>query len=891
MSYIIWQLQLMAWPCRCVSLTLTSLIVLSLTSQSCYGLGTFGYDIHHRFSDPVKGIMGNILHLPQKGTPQYYAAMVHRDRFFKGRRLAADSHTPLTFAAGNHTLSIPSLGFLHYANVSIGTPPLWFLVALETGSDLFWLPCNCTSCVHGLKTRSGRINFNIYELDNSSTSKKVSCNNSSFCKQSQCPSSDSSCPYQVDYLSNDTSSSGFLVEDVLHLITDDDQTKDADAIITFGCGQVQTGVLLKGEAPNGLFGLGMDNISVPSILAKEGLISNSFSMCFGSNGSGRIAFGDTGVSDQGKTPFNLKTLHPTYNITITQIIVGGNAADLEFHAIFDSGTSFTYINDPAYTLLADKFSSLVKEKRHSFQSPDSNIPFEYCYEISPNQTIIEVPLLNLTMKGGDDYYVSDPTIQVSSEDEGNLLCLGILKSDSVNIIGQNFMTGYKIVFDRENMKLGWKESNCEFSDPVKGIMGNILHLPQKGTSQYYAAMAHRDRFFKARSLAADSHTPLTFAAGNHTLSIPSLGFLHYANVSIVNLNAYDLDKSSTSKKVSCNNSSFCKQKQCPSSGSSCRYQVDYLSNDTSSSGFLVEDVLHLITDDDQTKDADTFVTFGCGQVQTGVFLRGAALNGLFGLGMGNISVPSILAKEGLISNSFSMCFGYDRVGRITFGDTGGPDQGKTPFNLGTLHPTYNITITQIIVEGRVADLEFHAIFDSGTSFTYINDPAYTLLSEKFNSQVKAKRHSSQSPVSNIPFEYCYEISPNQTIIEFPVLNLTMKGGDDYYVKVPIELLYSEDEGNLFCLGMHKSDSVNIIGQNFMTGYKIVFDRDNMNLGYDDVLSNTSPINPSLSPAVSPAIAVNPVATSNPSINPPNRSFRIKPTFIFMMLLFPLSAIF
>jgi len=29
-------------------------------------------------------------------------------------------------------------------------------------------------------------------------------------------------------------------------------------------------------------------------------------MCFGSDGSGRITFGDTGSLDQGKTPFNLR---------------------------------------------------------------------------------------------------------------------------------------------------------------------------------------------------------------------------------------------------------------------------------------------------------------------------------------------------------------------------------------------------------------------------------------------------------------------------------------------------------------------------------------------------------------------------------------------------------
>lgn len=39
---------------------------------------------------------------------------------------------------------------LHFANVSVGTPPLSFLVALDTGSDLFWLPCNCTKCVRAI---------------------------------------------------------------------------------------------------------------------------------------------------------------------------------------------------------------------------------------------------------------------------------------------------------------------------------------------------------------------------------------------------------------------------------------------------------------------------------------------------------------------------------------------------------------------------------------------------------------------------------------------------------------------------------------------------------------------------------------------------------------------
>jgi len=88
-------------------------LVLSLSSHSCYSLGKFGLDIHHRFSDPVTEILG--IHdddelLPHKGTPQYYAAMVHRDRVFHGRRLAGDRDTPITFAAGNETHQIAAFG-------------------------------------------------------------------------------------------------------------------------------------------------------------------------------------------------------------------------------------------------------------------------------------------------------------------------------------------------------------------------------------------------------------------------------------------------------------------------------------------------------------------------------------------------------------------------------------------------------------------------------------------------------------------------------------------------------------------------------------------------------------------------------------------------------------
>ncbi|CAN4078684.1 unnamed protein product [Withania somnifera] len=435
------------------------LAILGLQLQSSYGFGTFGFDIHHRYSDPVKGILD--LHgLPDKGSVEYYSAWTQRDRVVKGRRLAdtTDPTLPLTFSGGNETLRLSSLGFLHYANVTVGTPGLSFLVALDTGSDLFWLPCDCSTCVRALKTCSGRqINLNIYSPNTSSTSEVVPCNSTLCGQRKRCLASQNACAYGVAYLSNNTSSTGLLVEDILHLETSTAEQKSMEAPIALGCGIRQTGAFLTGAAPNGLFGLGIENISVPSMLASKGLAANSFSMCFGPDGVGRIVFGDKGSSGQGETPFNLDQPHPAYNISLTGITVGSKITDVDVTAIFDSGTSFTYLNDPAYNVITENFDSQAKQPR--IQS-DGELPFEYCYGISANQTTFEVPDVNLTMKGGNQFFLFDPIIMLSLTDGSGAYCLAVVKSGDVNIIGQNFMTGYRVIFDREKMVLGWKASNC-----------------------------------------------------------------------------------------------------------------------------------------------------------------------------------------------------------------------------------------------------------------------------------------------------------------------------------------------------------------------------------------------------------------------------------------------
>ncbi|KAB1201792.1 Aspartic proteinase-like protein 1 [Morella rubra] len=468
-------------------------LFLALCIRSCHGLGsTFGFDIHHRFSDVVTGILG-VEGLPEKGSLEYYVAMAHRDHFMRGRFLAATNNQspPLAFSGGNETYFFPSLGHLYYASVSVGTPSSSFLVALDTGSDLFWLPCNCHKggCKTSLELPTGTIyspnfeepvkdpqrevvefeirycrqvlKFNTYSPESSTTSQMLPCS-SPLCT-TQCHSVSNACAYQVEYASANTSSGGVLVADVLHLVTDDGQSKAVDPQIILGCGEVQTGLFLGVGAPNGLFGLGMGNISVPSILAAEEF-PNAFVMCFAHDGPGRISFGNNGSSGQGETPFDLGEPSPSYyHISMTQINVGSNSSVLGVSAIFDTGASFTSLSDPAYTFISESFNSQVEEKR---LSSNSRIPFEYCYVLSANQTTIYVPDTNLTMESGAVYSVSNPTVVISVQGHGDIYCLAIFRSQDINVIGQNFMTNYNLVFDRDRMVLGWTWTDNCYTPPA-----------------------------------------------------------------------------------------------------------------------------------------------------------------------------------------------------------------------------------------------------------------------------------------------------------------------------------------------------------------------------------------------------------------------------------------
>ncbi|KAK9069448.1 hypothetical protein SSX86_011352 [Deinandra increscens subsp. villosa] len=462
-------------------------ILLAQCGLSTQSHAAYSSRLIHRFSDEMRAVrVSREGHAaddwPEEGSLGYYRRLMDND--VERQKMNLGSHHQVMFpSAGSKTVSGGNdLGWLHYTYIAVGMPSVSFLVALDTGSDLLWLPCDCVQCAplsvryHGSQNTS--LSFlldndeNEYNPSHSSTSKSITCSHE-LCESGQtCKSPKQPCPYTVQYASTDTSSSGSLVEDILHLASDGVNASNAyvRAPIIIGCGKKQSGGYLEGIAPDGLLGLGLGEVSVPSLLAKSGITRNTFSLCFGESGSGNIYFGDQGLPTQRITPFlPIDGKYIAYIIGVENFCIGTNCLDqTSFKAQFDSGTTFTSLPDGIYDAVVEEFDRQANAKKITFEG----VPFEHCYR-SSSQELPETPSVTIKLSVNNTFVVHDPLFVVNDSQGGIVgFCLAIQPSPSeMGLIGQNFMKGYRLVFNRENLTLGWSRSRCEYINPFLPLKG------------------------------------------------------------------------------------------------------------------------------------------------------------------------------------------------------------------------------------------------------------------------------------------------------------------------------------------------------------------------------------------------------------------------------------
>lgn len=81
-------------------------------------------------------------------------------------------------------------------------------------------------------------NLGVYSPSQSTTSKHISCGHELCDHQSSCKSSKLPCPYVANYYSGNTSTSGYLVEDIVHLASSGTAAAFVNTSVIMGYGSV-----------------------------------------------------------------------------------------------------------------------------------------------------------------------------------------------------------------------------------------------------------------------------------------------------------------------------------------------------------------------------------------------------------------------------------------------------------------------------------------------------------------------------------------------------------------------------------------------------------------------------------------------------------------------------
>uniref|UniRef100_A0A453AGF5 Peptidase A1 domain-containing protein n=1 Tax=Aegilops tauschii subsp. strangulata TaxID=200361 RepID=A0A453AGF5_AEGTS len=119
--------------------------------------------------------------------------------------------------------------------------------------------------------------------------------------------------------------------------------------------------------------------------------------------------------------------------------------------------------------------------RMFFQSMTKMSKVNLC---SSSEARIQTPSISLRTAGGSLFPAIDPGQVISIQQHEYVYCLAIVKSTKLNIIGQNFMTGVRVVFDRERKILGWKKFNCYDTDSSNPLSINSRNSSRSTPENY-----------------------------------------------------------------------------------------------------------------------------------------------------------------------------------------------------------------------------------------------------------------------------------------------------------------------------------------------------------------------------------------------------------------------
>ncbi|CAM0943157.1 unnamed protein product [Alopecurus aequalis] len=351
---------------------------------------------------------------------------------------------------------------------SIGTPsPQAVALTLDTGSDLIWTQCACT-------TACFKQPFPVFDPSVSSTLRTVPCAEP-ICgargglRNTACSVQTNQCRYGYSY-GDKSFTIGTIIEDTF--------TLGGSAVpgLRFGCGMNNSGIFTSNES--GIAGFGRGPLSLPSQLNVS-----VFSYCLTTivePGSSPVFLGkpeNLGANVQS-TPFAPSPAGPQgtpslYYISLHGITVGATLLPFSVSAfapkkdgsggaIVDSGTSITRFPQPVFQSLREAFVSQVPLPVVNASDTSGLLCFSTAQGTDPKK--VPVPKLVLHLEGADwDIPRENYVLDVEDDGTGAGLCVVILSAGDLGltILGNFQQQNMHIVYDLEANKMFFAPASCD----------------------------------------------------------------------------------------------------------------------------------------------------------------------------------------------------------------------------------------------------------------------------------------------------------------------------------------------------------------------------------------------------------------------------------------------
>ncbi|KAK5784967.1 hypothetical protein PVK06_039508 [Gossypium arboreum] len=370
------------------------------------------------------------------------------------RLLRSDSNSSHPYARMRLYDNLLSRGY-YSTRLWIGTPPQRFALIVDTGSTVTYVPCAmCEKC--------GTHQDPKFQPELSGTYQPVKCNLDCNCDKDR-----DQCIYERQYAEMSVTS-GILAEDVISF---GNLSELSPQRIVFGCETEETGELYRQHA-DGIIGLGRGDLSIVDQLVEKGVISNSFSLCYGGMdvGGGAMVLGGISAPSDMIFSYSDPVRSPYYNIDLKEMHVAGKKLDLDpsvfdrkFGTVLDSGTTFAYFPEAVF----EAFKDTIMKELNSLKQISGAVPSynDTCFSgISSDVSQLSktFPTIELVFENQQKLLLTPENYLFRHSKVQGAYCLGIFQNgmDPTTLLGGIIVRNTLVTYDRKDSKIGFWKTNC-----------------------------------------------------------------------------------------------------------------------------------------------------------------------------------------------------------------------------------------------------------------------------------------------------------------------------------------------------------------------------------------------------------------------------------------------